>query len=263
MVVETEIIEKLQHLKGVNLDIVFQIFRQKKIESKYSGFVENLIAFLIDREFPREQLGMDFPGLFEVKEIKLKEYTRKGIKYNHTKSGKITTGGDTIISSYVSKETDFFESNIWDKSKNILIVLVDKDRNVVDVRLFDGEQHTDQMVKDYEIIKEHKNLRRSENEILVFKTGRNSIALKGNTAIEKSRSIFHESNDSVDHEAYISNLIDSKFVFYHRYKTPLEAVCAVIPKMSIADLKIIMKAVETKINEGIGFDPDSGSDLPF
>jgi len=136
MKIADEIIEKLQPLKGVNLDVAFRIFREKKLDVKASGFVENLIALLLDRELPKNDRGMDFKGLFEVKEIKV---------HFNKKNGQMRNGGDTNISSYLNSETDFFESNIWDKSRSILIVCVDQNRVVVDVRFFDGEPHAEQM----------------------------------------------------------------------------------------------------------------------
>ena len=203
MKISDKIIEKLQPLKGINLDVAFRIFREKKLDVKQTGFVENVIALLLDRELPKNERGMDFKGLFEVKEIKI-NYTKR--------KGEMRTGGDTAISTYVNSESDFFESNIWDKTNRILIVCVDKNRIIVDVRFFDGEPLSEQMKKDYDAIKIFKNLCRQENKILVFKTGRNSIMLKGNIAIDMSTSIISdEEPDISNQDAYIRELFDDKF----------------------------------------------------
>ena len=53
MKIANEIIEKLQALKGLNLDIAFRIFKEKRLNVKQSGFVENVIALLIDRDLPK------------------------------------------------------------------------------------------------------------------------------------------------------------------------------------------------------------------
>ena len=83
MKVSQEVIEKLKPLKGINLDVAFRIFKANKLDVKAAGFVENLIALLLDRELPKNERGMDFKGLFEVKEIKV----------HFTKSGQMRTWG--------------------------------------------------------------------------------------------------------------------------------------------------------------------------
>lgn len=160
------ITEKLEVLKGINLDIAYRIFKENNLYVKNSGFAENLVALILDRNLPGNERGMDFKGLFEVKEIKVKYTKRKR---------EMRTCGDTAISAYLNSESEFFNSNIWDKSKSILIICVDQNRNIVDIRFFDGEPFAEQMKKDYDAIKSYRNLCRQTNEILVFKTGRNSI----------------------------------------------------------------------------------------
>lgn len=255
MKIANEIIEKLQALKGLNLDVAFHIFREKKLNVKKSGFVENVIALLIDRDLPKNERGMDFKGLFEVKEIKVK-FTKK--------TGEMRTGGDTAISAFLNSETNFFESNIWDKSKSILIVCVDENRVVVDVRFFDGEAFAGQMKKDYEAIQKFKNLCRQENEILVFKTGRNSIMMKGNTAIDMSESIIGEENEIIDQDTYVRNLFDNKFSSYQeKVKNAAETICMLMDRLTIKDLELIRKMAEEKIKNSVGFDMNAGSELCF
>ena len=252
MKIADEIIEKLQPLKGINLDVAFRIFKEKKLDVKASGFVENLIALLLDRELPKNERGMDFKGLFEVKEIKV----------NFTKKGEMRTGGDTNISSYLNSEIDFFESNIWDKSHSILIVCVDQNRVIIDVRFFDGEPYAEQMKQDYEAIKVAKNLCRQNNKILVFKTGYNSIMLKGNCAIDMSTSISNEDNEISNQDYYIRELFDNKFQSYQeKLKSIVESICALMNRVSLADLKVIMKMAEAKMKESVGF--DANVELPF
>lgn len=253
MKVANEIIEKLQPLKGINLDVAFRIFREKKLDVKASGFVENLIALLLDRELPKNERGMDFKGLFEVKEIKV---------HFNKKNGQMRTGGDTNISSYLNSEPNFFESNIWDKTSKILIVCVDENRVIVDVRFFDGEPFAEQMKQDYEAIKTAKNLCRQNNKILVFKTGFNSIMMKGNCAIDMSESILDVENDIDDQNSYIRGLFDHKFQSYQaKLKTIVESICALMNSASLSDLQLIMKMAEARMKESVGF--DANVEMPF
>ncbi len=253
MKVANEIIEKLQPLKGINLDVAFRIFREKKLDVKASGFVENLIALLLDRELPKNERGMDFKGLFEVKEIKV---------HFNKKNGQMRTGGDTNISSYLNSEPNFFESNIWDKTNKILIVCVDENRVIVDVRFFDGEPFAEQMKQDYEAIKTAKNLCRQNNKILVFKTGFNSIMMKGNCAIDMSESILDVENDIEDQNSYILGLFNHKFQSYQeKLKTIVESICALMNSASLSDLQLIMKMAEARMKESVGF--DANVEMPF
>jgi hypothetical protein len=253
MKVANEIIEKLQPLKGINLDVAFRIFREKKLDVKASGFVENLIALLLDRELPKNERGMDFKGLFEVKEIKV---------HFNKKNGQMRTGGDTNISSYLNSEPNFFESNIWDKTNKILIVCVDENRVIVDVRFFDGEPFAEQMKQDYESIKTAKNLCRQNNKILVFKTGFNSIMMKGNCAIDMSESILDVENEIDDQSSYIRGLFDHKFQSYQeKLKTIVESICALMNNASLSDLQLIMKMAEARMKESVGF--DANVEMPF
>lgn len=255
MKISNEIIDKLQVLKGLNLDIAYRIFKEKRLDVKCKGFVENVVALLIDRELPKNDKGMDFKGLFEVKEIKVK----------FLKNGEMRTYGDTNISAYLNSEPNFFESNIWDKSKSILIVCVNEKKIIVDVRFFDGEIYAEQMKKDYESIRQAKNLCRQNNEILVFKTGFNSIMLKGNTAIDMSESILSdEENKILDQDSYIREMFDNKFASYQeKTKNVIETIYLLMNRVSLSDLEAIKKMAECKMKESIGFNITAGSELPF
>jgi hypothetical protein len=254
MKIPNEIVEKLQAIKGINLDVAYNVFKEKRLDVKRKGFVENVIALLIDRELPKNDRGMDFKGLFEVKEIKVK----------YTKKGEMRTGGDTNISSYLNSEPDFFQSNIWDKSNSILIVCVNE-RIIVDVRFFNGEPYAEEMKNDYDAIQLHKNLCRKENSILVFKTGFNSIMFKGNTAIDMSESIFSDEELIIDNQdVYIRDMFDNKFNSYQeKVKNAIESICLLMNRVSLSELKIIIKMAEQKIKDSIGFDMNIGSELPF
>lgn len=256
MKISNEIIQKLQPLKGINLDIAYKIFAENRLDVKSKGFVENLVALLIDRDLPKNDRGMDFKGLFEVKEIKV-SFTKK--------SNEMRTGGDTAISAYLDSEPNFFESNIWDKSKSILIICVDENRDIVDIRFFDGEPYANQMKKDYESIIKMRNLCRKNNEILVFKTGRNSIMIKGNKAIDMSKSIITIENNNIENQdSYIRGLFDNKFASYQKnIKSLAEKIMALMNKVSVSELEIIKKYAETKMVESLGFDMNAGSELPF
>lgn len=254
MKITNEIIQKLQVLKGINLDIAFRIFKENKLDVKSSGFVENLIALLIDRELPKNERGMDFKGLFEVKEVKV----------HFNKSGEMRTGGDTNISSYLNSEPNFFESNIWDKTSKILIVCVEN-RIIVDIRFFDGEKYAEQMKKDYESIKQLKNLCRQNNKILVFKTGYNSIMMKGNTAIDMSESVLYDEENEIDNQDfYIKELFGNKFASYQeKRKSTVENIEILLSRVSLSDLETIKKLVELKMKEFTGFDMNIGAELTF
>jgi hypothetical protein len=256
MKISNEIIQKLQPLKGINLDIAYKIFAENRLDVKSKGFVENLVALLIDRDLPKNDRGMDFKGLFEVKEIKVSFTKRKN---------EMRTGGDTAISAYLDSEPNFFDSNIWDKSKSILIICVDENRDIVDIRFFDGEPYASQMKNDYESIIKMKNLCRKNNQILVFKTGRNSIMIKGNKAIDMSKSVISvEDNNIEDQDAYIRNLFNDKFASYQRnIKSLAEKIIDLMNRVSISELEMIKKYAETKIVENVGFDRNAGSELPF
>jgi hypothetical protein len=255
MKLSKDIIKTLQNLKGINLDAAFREFRKNGIDVKAKGFSENLVAMILDRELPKNIKGMDFSGLFEVKEIKV-NFTKR--------TGEMRTGGDTAISAYLDSESNFFESNIWDKSRKILIICVDQDRVIVDIRFFDGEPYSKEMEKDYEAIKVAKNLCRQNNKFLVFKTGRNSIMLKGNTAIDFSESIITSDNKIENQSEYILNLFKSKFDSYkNKQKSNIDQIIRIMNRLSISELEKISEILKDRIKENFSFDLEAGSELDF
>lgn len=250
-----EIFKLLQSLKGINVDSAYRIFREKKMDVKRKGFTENLVAFLLDKRLPKNTHGMDFPGLFEVKEVKI-HYTKR--------KKEMRTGGDTAISAYMN-DVEFFKSNIWEKSSKILIVCVDEHKTIRDIRFFDGEKLADDMKSDYELIKSYKNQCRKENKYLVFKTGRNSIMLKGNTAIDKSVSVFFDSENEIqDQYKYISDLFDSKFENYkENVKSYLETIKLLGERLSVSELEEVIEDFRRKISESYSFNLTAGDELTF
>ena len=165
----------------------------------------------------------------------------------------------------MNSEPDFFESNIWDKTNKILIVCVDQNRVVVDVRFFDGEPYAEIMKSDYEAIKEAKNLCRQNNKILVFKTGYNSIMMKGNTAIDMSTTILSENEIEISNqELYILELFSNKFESYiEKRKSVVEQIALLMNRISITDLEIIRNLAELKLKENVGFNMTAGKELSF
>jgi len=261
MRVPDEIIDKLQALKGMDLDVAYRIFKDNKLDVKRSGFVENVIALLIDRELPKNFRGMDFRNTFEVKEVNVK-FTKKRL---NSVNSLMRTKGDTPISAFMKSETDFFESNIWDKTSSVLLAFVDENRLIVDVRFFDGEKYAQVMKKDYDKIQKLKNLCRKENEILVFKTGLNSIMLKGQTAIEKSKSILNDEPVNIpNQENYINDLFDAKFSSYQeKMKSIIDSITALMDRVTVSELEAIRKLADKKIVDSMGFDLSAGSELSF
>ena len=245
MTIAHEIFEKLQSLRGINRDITFRIFRENKLDVKYKGFSENIVALSLNRELPKHKRGPDFKE-FEVKEVKV----------HFIKNGQMRTGGDTSISPYMECDKDFEKSNIYDKIKSLLLICV-YNGIIIDVRIFDGEKHKEDMIVDYESIKKYKNLHRKSNKILVFKTRGNTIMLKGNSAINLSESIFYKDNIITDQEAYIHNLFDNKFQYYHQE----DIIQTVINNASFSDLQLILKLGNIKMKEYVGF--DINVELPF
>jgi ribosomal protein L23 len=254
MKIQNEIINKLQVLKGIDLSIAYNIFKAKGLDVKQSGFVENLIAFILDRDLPKNEKGMDFKGLFEVKQIKVNILKR---------SGEMRTGGDTAISAFIRSEVNFFKSNIWDKTKSVLIVCVENDI-VMDVRFFDGEVYKEEMESDYNAIRSNGAGSRQSNSILVYKTKRNSIMMKGNTALTMSESIIIEDNTIENQEEYIENLFGCKFCSYQeRVKDDGELLISIYSRLNISQLVEQQRILGEMIKNSMGFDMSIGEELCF
>ena len=214
-------IEKLQSLVGVNTKDAFNFLDknnliEKNIHSKkLRGIVvENLIALLLGEDQPGKRKGRDFNN-FEVKTVQ--------VKYNK-KDNSIRTCGDTSISALSKHKTCFYKSNIWDKTKSIISVLIHDDI-IVNILHFDGDKYKGQLKSDYESLysgannfvrRDGKKWREAEglkNKLLVRKDYDNNISLvmmKGSLIIELSNSVATDTNITIDKQSKYLETLFSK-----------------------------------------------------
>ena len=221
-------IKSLQSLIGINTKEAFNYLVNKRIMEK-STFndkargrtVENIIALLINRDLPGSYKGSDFTE-FEIKTIQIKYTKRENL---------IRTCGDTPISKFEKHETNFNTSNIWDKVKSVLSVLVYED-TIVDVLYFNGELHKDQLKSDYENLflgennfyrKDNKTWREVEgknNKYLArkdYKDLSSSVMMMGNKMIDLSESICESPNLVIDNQDYyFETLLSDKISSYKK-----------------------------------------------
>lgn len=211
-------IEKLQSLVGVNTKDAFNFLDknnliEKNIHSKkLRGIVvENLIALLLDEDQPGKRKGRDFNN-FEVKTVQ--------VKYNK-KDNSIRTCGDTSIAALSKHKIGFYNSNIWDKTKSIISVLIHDDI-IVNILHFDGDKYKGQLKSDYESLysgannfvrRDGKKWREAEglkNKLLVRKDYDDNISLvmmKGSLIIELSNSVVTATNITIDKQSkYLETL---------------------------------------------------------
>lgn len=217
---------KLQSLVGINTRVAFDYLVDKKFMPK-SDFndksrgrtVENIIALLLDKTLPGTYKGSDF-SQFEIKTIQVK-YTKK--------DGLVRTCGDTPISEFNKNDLDFNTSNIWDKVKSVVSVLVHDDI-IVDVLYFNGELYREQLKSDYEALflgennhtrKDGKTWRSSEgknNKYLARKDYKNytsSVMMMGNQMIDLSKSVSDSPNLVIDNQPlYLEQLLSEKISNY-------------------------------------------------
>lgn len=227
-------IEKLQSLVGVNTKEAFKFLEKnnlitKNIHSKkVRGIVvENLIALLLGENAPGLNKGRDFNN-FEVKTVQ--------VRYNK-KDNSMRTCGDTSISALSKHKIGFYNSNIWDKSKSIISVLI-YDNIIVDILHFDGNKYKGQLKADYEALysgqnnfirKDGKNWREvegSKNKLLVRKDYENytsNVMLKGNLIIDLSNSVVSSTNLIIDKQYKYLETLFSKNINKQEtkfFKTP-------------------------------------------
>jgi hypothetical protein len=181
--------------------------------------VENIIAMLLDKNLPGSYKGSDFTQ-FEIKTIQVK----------YTKRDKLTrTCGDTPISEFNESDTNFETSNIWDKIKSVISVLVYEDI-IVDVLYFDGELYKNQLESDYNALfigennhrrKDGKTWRSEEgknNKYLARKDYKNytsSVMVMGNNMIDLSKSISSSTNLTIDDQiGYLEFILGGKISNY-------------------------------------------------
>ena len=99
---------------------------------------------------------------------------------------------------------------------------------------------------------------------MVFKTGRNSIMLKGNTAIDFSESIITSDNKIENQSEYILNLFKSKFDSYkNKQKSNIDQIIRIMNRLSISELEKISEILKDRIKENFSFDLEAGSELDF
>lgn len=213
-------IEKLQSLVGINTKEAFKFLEKndlipKNIHSKkLRGIVvENLVALLIDEKAPGLKKGKDF-SKFEVKTVQ--------VKYNK-KDHSIRTCGDTSISELSKRKTCFYNSNIWDKTKSIISVLVNDDV-IVDVLHFDGDKYKGQLKADFDNLylgknnfdredgKKWREVEGSKNKLLVRKDYENTsrVMIKGNLIIDLSNSVASNPNIKIDKQSKYLETLFSK-----------------------------------------------------
>ena len=103
------------------------------------------------------------------------------------------------------------------------------------------------------------------NKILVFKTGYNSIMMKGNVAIDMSESILNDSIVEIsDQFSYINTLLEGKFASYQeKKKTTVENIGILLNRVTYSDLETLKKMIELKMSQFVGFDMSVGSELNF
>lgn len=209
---QKEIIDKLQILKGLNMCKAYNFLNKNKLTNKEVGCVENIVAIILDRSLPKGDKGSDFID-FEVKSISANILKR---------SGELRTKGDTPISKFDPNDKDFFSSNIWDKTKSILIPII-HNNIIIDLRYFNAtwNGYNDIMKNDYDRLLIGKP--RKKESILVrkhFKAG-DSIMIKGSLAIFLSKSIFNDMNNIIeDQESYIEYHFGDKIENYHKLLGP-------------------------------------------
>lgn len=216
----------LQSIVGINTNLAFDYLVDKKFmtKSEFSDrsrgrVVENIIALLLDKSLPGSYKGSDF-AQFEIKTIQVK-YTKR--------DGLIRTCGDTPMSEFNKTDIDFNTSNIWDKVKSVISVLVHNDI-IVDVLYFNGENYKSQLKSDYEALflgennhtrKDGKTWRSSEgknNKYLARKDYKNytsSVMMMGNQMIDLSKSVSESPNLVIDNQSqYLETLLNDKISSY-------------------------------------------------
>ena len=214
-------IEKLQSLVGINTKDAFKFLEKnnlitKNIHSKkVRGIVvENLIALLLGENQPGTSKGRDF-NKFEVKTVQ--------VKYNK-KDNSVRTCGDTAIGPLPRNKTCLYNSNIWDKTKSIISVLINDDV-IVDILHFDGDKYKGQLKADYDSLYSGKNnferkdgkkwreVEGSKNKLLVRKDYENytsSVMIKGNLIIDLSNSVASNPNIKIDKQSKYLEILFSK-----------------------------------------------------
>jgi len=248
--IPTDIINKLLTLIGLDTNVAKALFLQYGIKPPRKGrdgFTENLIALLLNKARPTNTKGADFQGLFEVKQIALTK-TKVSQEYR--------TGGDTPLANL--EEGDFFESNLWDKTRRILCVCTDEDV-IVDIRLFDGEKYKETMKSDWDLLQAGM---RMETEMFSLKVKwNNQVQMKKNGCLFLSESLTEGvDNNITNQELYCAELFEEnlarreeEFKVNERDNTTTFEKFLNKQSVSIVDLMKFRELLDAKIEEAMGF----------
>ena len=246
-------IKELQSIVGIDTREAFrylvknQIMVNSEFNDKSRGrTVENLIALLLNKPLPGTSKGSDFSE-FEVKTVQIK-YTKK--------EKLIRTCGDTPISDLDTNDTDFKESNIWNKTKSLICVLVYKDI-ITDIRHLDGEKHIEQFKSDYEsLFLGENNHRRVDkktwrscegkyNKYFARKDYQNypsSVMLIGNSIVDLSESICEFTDLVIDDQtSYIESILKDKIINRHEVLSKNTQIPILKHLSLISDLEELIK----------------------
>jgi len=291
MNIPQDIIDRLKLLIGLDTSIVKKLFAQygiKRFRKDKDGFTEDMIALILDLARPTTKKGMDFPDFAEVKQISC---------YVNYK-GDLRVKGDTPIANL--EEGEFVDSNVWDKSRKILCVLVinhcphcdsSKRRKlkgrknlceckeiytdaqaltiIAEIKMFDGEKYKDIMENDWKYI--HNGERKKANIFALKEKWDNQIQIKRNGCIKLSDSLTAGTdNKIVDQEAYASDLFEENLArreeeFKVASRTFLDKVTTLLNKgnVSINDLEAVEELLRKAKEAALGFKDISNKELMF
>ena len=225
MNIPQDTINKLRLLIGLDTSIVKKLFAQygiKRFRKDKDGFTEDMIALILEFDRPTNKKGMDFPDFAEAKQISC---------YVNYK-GFLRVKGDTPIATL--EKSEFVDSNVWDKSRKILCVLVVnhcphcnssnrrklKGRKnlcecgeiytdaqsltiITEIKMFDGEKYKDIMENDWNLI---HNGQRTKTSIFTLKEKwNNQIQIKSNGCIKLSESLTEGVDNNITNQEAIVN----------------------------------------------------------
>jgi len=248
--IPTDTITKLLTLIGLDTNVAKKLFAQYGIKPPRKGrdgFTENLIALLLNKSRPTNKKGADFTGLFEVKQIAM---TKTKLKQEYR------TGGDTPLANL--EEGEFFESNLWDKTKKILCVCTDEDV-IVDIRLFDGDRYKETMKRDWDLLQAGM---RTQTEMFSLKVKwNNQVQMKKNGCLFLSESLTEGVNNNItDQELYCATLFEENLARREdEFKVAVRDNTLYFEKflnrntITIKDLMKFRDLLDDKIEDVIGF----------
>jgi hypothetical protein len=249
-----EIIELLNRLVGVSMSTAEKYLVDNRLYGKYTlnkngKTAENIVAMIIGERFPSNRPGADFTK-FEVKSIDVKKI----------KNGDSRTKGDTPICKLKETEKDFLTSNTWNKTENLVLVLIYNDL-IDDIKYFNGTSFKSILKKDYKNCLNKGS--RNKSDILVrkgFKDG-DVIMIKNSESIKLSNTIINSKNIITDQYTYISELFENKVDEYQAYvinnnTNPIDRLRNLhnklkelrLTKSEVLDLAIVHKEIGETLN---------------